>query len=317
MKKKLLFICPKYYNYPDCIRRYLKYLEYDVDIVKYDKTGLISNLFHRCRIKKIVDYYFYNKIYKLLSSNFYNTLFVIKGDILPTEYWVKIMIQANVGRKILYQWDSMKIYNYKELLPLFDKTFSFDKNDCDNNKGVDYLPLFHCVKTISNNSLIKYDLLFIGIWHSDRIELLDKIREHAELENLSFNFKIYYPFILWLLLRLKKGRIMNSDFFIFRKIPFKKINEYYRQSRCIIDIAHPSQSGLTMRTIECIGENKKLITTNKNIEGAQFYTPDNIQVVDRNNIDYIDFSFLSKNTIYPYRDKYYIVNWLKRVLSDE
>ena len=51
--------------------------------------------------------------------------------------------------------------------------------------------------------------------------------------------------------------------------------------KTIIDIERPLQKGLTMRTIEMLGKNKKIITTN------------NIFIIDRNN-PIIDEIFLNK-----------------------
>lgn len=48
-------------------------------------------------------------------------------------------------------------------------------------------------------------------------------------------------------------------------IPRKKLIDYYRRSKVILDVSHPEQSGMSMRLIEAYGMNKKVITSNKNI----------------------------------------------------
>ena len=48
-----------------------------------------------------------------------------------------------------------------------------------------------------------------------------------------------------------------------------KINDIvslYKESEVILDINHPGQNGLTMRTFEALGAGKKLITTNTEIK---------------------------------------------------
>ena len=50
------------------------------------------------------------------------------------------------------------------------------------------------------------------------------------------------------------------------------------KSKAILDINHPSQVGLTMRTFETLGANKKLITTNENIKIYDFFDKENIDV---------------------------------------
>ena len=58
----------------------------------------------------------------------------------------------------------------------------------------------------------------------------------------------------------------------------------------MLDIQHPNQTGLTMRTIEMIGLNKKIITTNSSITEYDFYSPNNVLVIDRENVE-IDLAF--------------------------
>ena len=54
------------------------------------------------------------------------------------------------------------------------------------------------------------------------------------------------------------------------KIPKEKIIEIFKKSRCIIDAPQKGQNGLTIRTIECLGAKRKLITTNKDNEYTMY-----------------------------------------------
>ena len=72
-----------------------------------------------------------------------------------------------------------------------------------------------------------------------------------------------------------------------------------------------------MRTIEMVGMNKKLITTNQTIKDYDFYNPKNISVVDRKNV-VIDDEFL--HTSYEplskeMYQKYSLQCWILEVLS--
>ncbi|MFH4210110.1 lipopolysaccharide biosynthesis protein, partial [Acinetobacter baumannii] len=63
-----------------------------------------------------------------------------------------------------------------------------------------------------------------------------------------------------------------------------EIIKLYAKSNVILDISHPGQSGLTMRTFEAIGAGKKLITTNLNIKEYPFYNSDNIFIISRDKL---------------------------------
>ena len=67
-------------------------------------------------------------------------------------------------------------------------------------------------------------------------------------------------------------------------LPSEQLTAKLKQSKTVVDIQHPKQSGLTMRTIEMLGANKKMITTNADIQNYDFYHPNNICIVDRNNV---------------------------------
>lgn len=89
------------------------------------------------------------------------------------------------------------------------------------------------------------------------------------------------------------------------------------ESKIVLDVQHPKQTGLTMRTIEMIGMNKKLITTNATIKYYDFYNPNNISIVDRYNVQ-IDADFLNKK-YEPLEEglyeKYSLQSWIFEVLS--
>ncbi len=314
MAQKVLFICPRYFNYHTLIRDTLKDVGYEVDLISYKTDSLMALVLSKIGIRNLFNGYF-KKIFNKIRRNKYDILFVVKGDVLSIVEWEKIFSHIDIPNKYMYQWDSIRNIDYRKLIPLFDKVFSFDRLDCNEYNSIHYLPLFYNLDNHYQDSTPIYDLLFVGIWHSDRIAILDKIYSQAKAANLKVYFKIYYPFFTWLLLRLK-GHVINSPFLTFRKISKTKMNWLYSKSRSIIDIAHPFQSGLTMRTMECIGANKKLITTNKYICQERFYDPDNIRVIDRSN-PIIDFSFLEICTQYPFNEEFHIKNWIKNIFHNE
>ena len=75
----------------------------------------------------------------------------------------------------------------------------------------------------------------------------------------------------------------------FTSISADEVRRIYDTSRCILDVEHVSQRGLTIRTIEMIGMGKKLITTNTGSTQYDFYNPSNICVIDRDNPAIGDF----------------------------
>jgi hypothetical protein len=220
-------------------------------------------------------------------------------------------------------WDSFKNKSKKviEVAQCFDYRFSFDKEDCEKcDFKIHYRPLFYLdnYSQVTADGKKDYDLLFIGTIHSDRYEVLQKIRTSCELQHLSVYFYMYFPSkILYY-----AGRFLNSSLrktkstdFRFDSLGKAEIVSLFQRSRAIVDIQHPKQIGLTMRTIEVLGARRKLITTNPNIVNYDFYNPQNIHVIDRNevkvNAAFFDsgYSEVDEGT----RKRYSIEGWIEDI----
>ena len=95
-----------------------------------------------------------------------------------------------------------------------------------------------------------------------------------------------------------------------------QIIEHIEKTKCILDAPQKGQNGLTIRTIECLGAKRKLITTNQDIVNYDFYCPENIYVYN-GEFDYNSIFFKTNykdidNEIYK---KYLLDNWLDIILN--
>ena len=84
----------------------------------------------------------------------------------------------------------------------------------------------------------------------------------------------------------------------------------------MIDINRPNQLGLTMRTVEAVGAQRKLITTNRDIVNYDLYSTRGVLVVDRDD-PVIDEEFLDSEAV-PFdeqvRQRYSIGSWIEAIL---
>lgn len=112
--------------------------------------------------------------------------------------------------------------------------------------------------------------------------------------------------------------------FELSKMSFKSLNKseiisLYNRSNIILDINHPNQTGLTMRTIECIGAKRKMITTNTDVENYSFYNSKNIYILDRKDM-IIDENFLITEYQDIDSDTYNLLSiggWLYSIFIDD
>jgi hypothetical protein len=309
---RIIFIAPVYFNYHSLIINSLKEKGHTVDFLEDKNSGFIYTFSKKSKF--LLDRYkktYRKEIISKLNENSYDLLIVIGGKTLDVDFWE--FINKNYSfKKILYQWDSFKNFDYRSMIPYFDVVKTFDSQDA-NLLGVSYLPLFYkSEKKKAHTEDI--DLVFIGIWHSDRLDILNEIAKYAKNNNLTFCFKIYYPYYMYIYLVYIKKIISRSDFFTFKPIPLRETIDFYERAKCILDINHPGQSGLTMRTIETIGKGKKLITTNSFIKKEKFYDSQMIQVIDRVNIK-IDFDFFNQKGSYKNIENLEILNWVDSLLN--
>jgi hypothetical protein len=83
------------------------------------------------------------------------------------------------------------------------------------------------------------------------------------------------------------------------------VQYFVNRSAAILDIEHPKQRGLTMRTIETLISGKKLITTNKSIINSNLYDTSRVYVISRDNPQLPNNFINSKFLPIPESLKYY------------
>jgi hypothetical protein len=107
-----------------------------------------------------------------------------------------------------------------------------------------------------------------------------------------------------------------NDFY-FEPLAKYEVQRLFSDSFAILDIQHPHQVGLTMRTFEAMGAGKKLITTNARVKNTDFYNPENILVVERDSVPSIPSGFFLTPYVPPsdfILNKYSINGWLDDVV---
>ncbi len=228
---------------------------------------------------------FYRQKLAELGNKKYDLFFVINGQTLSKRLIAELRQHMPHATFLFYIWDSMRNKpKAQEILPFFDQRITFDP-EAAHQFDMRLLPLFFTPGFEVTNSSPTYDLSFIGTAHSDRFHIISTIDKAlpSDANRLWYLF-LQAPWVFY------AQKILNSAFskarfedFKYRPLPFSKVQEIFLESRAIVDMEHPNQTGLTMRTFEALGAGKKLITTNSHIKDYDFYDPQNIHVVDRLN----------------------------------
>lgn len=319
--KRVLFFYLSTFNYENEIKWAMEREGADVDAFNERPT---NNVFARILIRlnrNLVGKYinkYYDDIIEKTKDNKYDFIFFIKGESISAAIVQKLREAHPEAKIVMYYWDSIaNNHNAKSLLGCFDKVLSFDKNDCDTMR-LNFLPLFYIpqyAEIAEKNVAQKYDMMFAGTTHSERYEFVNGIAEQITKQGGRCFTWFYFPSkVNFYKLKIDNPRFRSAriENFNFKPMSREKLLGLYAESRIQIDMQHPKQTGLTMRTIETLGAKKKLITTNPNVKEYDFYRSENILIVDRYNPiitkEFIDSPWVDvPEEIYC---KYSISSWL-------
>lgn len=287
----VLFISSSFFGYASHIKKELE-ARYG-DVFWYEDRPSISfmgkvrgRLFPRFSEK--MAYRYFKNIADANKNNGVKEVFVIKGEALSVEsirYFRSVFRDATFR---LYFWDG-----YRNMPPsssikvdLFDVVQSFDLEDVKNDPRLTYRPLFYIPDYSKGSEVLEsdIDLMFVGTMHSDRYRVIKKVENALQGSQCRFYKALYFSsrLLFWVrrLFDSSYWKINKRDF-IFSPLASGEISALLSRSKAVLDIERTVQTGFTMRTLEVLGSNNKLITTNQNIVQADFFDPRNILVIDR------------------------------------
>lgn len=288
--KRVLFFYLATFNYENEIRRAMERAGAVVDFYNERPT---NNVMARILIRlnrNLIDKYitkYYEHVIAETMGNQYDFIFFIKGESISPKIVEMLRNTHPEAKIVMYYWDSIaNNHNAKNMLNCFDKVLSFDKND-SKEMNLQFLPLFYIPQysDIAKKKVEqRYDMMFAGTTHSERYEFVNGIANQIrEAGGKCFTWFYFPSKVNFYKLKYDNPKFRSAKIEDFQFTPMlrEKLLEYYAESRIQIDMQHPKQTGLTMRTIETLGAKKKLITTNPDVVNYDFYRPENILVVDR------------------------------------
>ena len=328
-EKRILFFSVQTFNLE---KEIISKLEELGAIVNYYDERPSNNSFVKGIIRIKRNFYqktinsYYKSILIKTENHVYNYLFVNRGEIVPEVFLQNFKEMHPECKCIFYNWDSFTNHSHPtQIIKYFDRKFTFDPDDAVkfglNFRPLFYLDSFNSIKE-KTSKIKKFDLLFLGTAHSDRYIISNRVKEWCKINNLR---SFCYYFIHGRLVYYYK-KIFDKSFqlFDYKKLSFKSLTtieilDLYMVSNVILDINHPGQKGLTMRTFETIGGCKKMITTNKEIKKYSFYNQNNIYVIDRENINLsLDFFNNSYEPIpKDLRERLSIEGWLNCIFFEK
>ncbi|MCX2865132.1 hypothetical protein OOZ63_25210 [Paucibacter sp. PLA-PC-4] len=324
--KRVLLCAPSFFGYEHEISKALQSSGAQVDYIP-DRpfTSPFLKAVTRYQRRWVLGYADrqYDKALSSFGRQQYDLILVIQGEALSDRFLTALRASSPNATLVLYMWDSFK--NKRQLvgnLTHFDHCLSFDPLDA-KQYGMTFRPLFYCpefVSAVPPPQAYEYDVSFIGTAHSDRYSIVHQLA--AALPEGSRTYWYLFLQSTWMFHIQKLGNPSfagsTSTDFQYSPLARAEVQRVFRASRSVLDIEHPAQTGLTMRTFEALAAGKKLITTNRNILEYDFFDSQNILYIERDQAPAIPTEFSQT----PYRpasralmEKYSLNGWLNDVLK--
>lgn len=287
--KSVLFLSPSFFGYEVAIKDKLMELGAKVFYVddRPNNNSITKGLIriHKSLAKNIINKYYDDVAERCIEQNF-DVIFLLNPEALPLSFLEICKLRWPQADCVMYMWDSINNRKHTlDFLPYCNRVFTFEKGDAAVY-GFKFKPLFYLdiYKAVRDNpSIDEYDLCFMGTAHSDRYGIAREVRDWCEEKGLRcfFYFYIQGMSLYWFNKLKNKGVVPSLAEVSFEKMSFADIVRVVGASRAVLDIQHPRQTGLTMRTLETLGAGKKLVTTNEKVKEYIFYDERQVQVIDR------------------------------------
>lgn len=329
LNKKILFIAPTFFGYEKKIITQMEmcgatvvFIQENIDSTTFKEK--IVNKFPKKYMRLARQKHFKSQIDKVSGVDF-DIVFGIRMDTFDDVILSYIRSKFKRAYYVCYFWDSENnMRNASLVASYFDKVLTFDREDAMVHNDWIFRPLFYCdeYKDCNNAKKVKFDILFVASLSPERAKMYIKLNEMCRNTGLSMYTYFYCkPYVFFM-------NYFREKF--YRDIPRKIIHgvgmetrellKLYSESRSIFDCSSIYQSGLTMRTIECFGAKKKMITTNQDVKNYDIYDSNNILVVSDGNIDSIP-AFLDCTNEYEIQSEelyhfYSLQGWIESIFGD-
>ncbi len=171
------------------------------------------------------------------------------------------------SKLFFWAWNPIKIDGFsfiKKIKELGYLPFTFEPKDAERFQ-IGLLHQFYRMKLdYQENEEYKYDFYFIGF-------IKNRSREIEELRSLLINEGFSVCFHV----------VQNVD----QVIPYEQSLINYRYAKCLVELVEDGLEGITLRPLEALALRKKMITNNTEIINEEFYNPNNIFVLELDNIN--------------------------------
>ena len=296
MKKYIVLV-------PDKTKYTFKYVNSELcdfyNVYKKPNVNILIRLFRK--FVYFIGLGIFNTFYEDWTKYLNEDVQFIVFDACRPYHRLKKKLKKAKNQAIIYYWNPVSKKDKIDELKRNFTVFSYSTYD-SKNYNLLYNPTFFIDFPLDLNQPAEYDGVFIG---RNKGRLIEKV--FALLDNPYF-YVVKDGVESSEVLSLKTNNIEYSDYL-----------QVLARSKSVIEILYADNADYTLRTMEALFYQRKLITNNRLIVTAEFYNKNNIYVLDEKTNKYDILNFLSLPFV-PYSQEqinyYSIEKWLLRFNHD-
>lgn len=307
MNKKILFI-DSWDNIGQTFRQERNRVKNVNSVSLYKNNSILNKIIRLIGLKIYAPfiYFAYGKWKKQIANY---DVFILESR-RTFEYAIKYIKKNTKDKRIIiWYWNEV---TEREMKPqtVIEKynceAWTFDKKNAEKYH-MNYNDTYYFSTIKLPNNKIENEVFYVGIDREGRIGELKKIANILNTNNLKYNFNLTISPIK----KREKGYNYKE------RLEYKEVIDEISKTKAILDLTKKTQYGLTLRPMEAIFFNKKLITDNKNILEYKFYNKKNIFIIGYDDFEGIkdflnsEYEEIDKNII----NEYDFENWISRIIE--
>lgn len=230
---------------------------------------------------------------------------IIIFDSTITKAFLKILYKNKCDKKLIFwYWNPVSESLAVSKIHKNYEVWSYSTKDCINY-GLNKNSTFYLkALTLIEKKEKIWDIAFIG---KDKNRLAYIKEELSKLQ--SYNLKIF--------LHITGDKMYSNKKLYKQPISYKEILNIESKSKAIFDYYLDNRAGMSLRPLESLLINVKLITNNIEIINEPLYNKNNVFILehdDQNIIDFLDSDFISIDE--SIIDYYRFESWLSRFFKE-
>ena len=252
-----------------------------LDQIRLTPAQILISKLHKGYKEQLFDVYFKKTLEDNRNENIDMMLVIFAAEYFKSKHISLFKQYFPNAEVVYYTWDAIANYPAtKALIDSADRAYTFDLADSEMY-GVSFLSLFY-IPCVLKRRKLEYQCSSIMSFQPEKSEGMKKLLNTIPPDTKNFIFlRVGSKLQLFRIKLFARKEIKGLEkYFHQESLSRDEVISIFAASAAVIDCPKPRQNGLTMRTFEVLSLERKLITTNKNVKKYDFYTPNNIFVIE-------------------------------------